>query len=179
MLHTLSHSLPPLRAALPHILPPRSIFRATPPLSRAQNTLSNIFAADSSAVSVASITSAGIELSDGLVLRGPSILLNGRAFLWNSPPAGGSWVGWGKEVWNVFEVVVPRPEILLFGTGKSILLPPPSVRTHLNGLGIQLDFMDTRNACSTYNLLLEEGRRVAAALLPLEKQVPWTAIPKE
>jgi NADH dehydrogenase [ubiquinone] 1 alpha subcomplex assembly factor 3 len=67
---------------------------------------------------------------------------------------------------EVFEVVVPRPEILLLGTGKSIALPPPFFRTYLNGLGIQLDTMDTRNACSTYNLLAEEGRRVAAALIP-------------
>ncbi|KZP00229.1 DUF498-domain-containing protein [Calocera viscosa TUFC12733] len=128
---------------------------------------------------VSKITSSAIELTDGLALRGPVILLNGRAFLWDPPIAGGSWKGWGKETWQLFEVVVPRPEILLFGTGKSIILPPPSVRTHLNNLGIQLDFMDTRNACSTYNLLLEEGRRVGAALLPLGNQVPWSDIPKE
>lgn len=77
------------------------------------------------------------------------------------------------------------PEILLLGTGKTIFQPPPYIREHLNEMGIQLDVMDTvciqwifltptcthpvsqRNACSTYNLLSEEGRRVAAALLPL------------
>ncbi|KZT60757.1 hypothetical protein CALCODRAFT_428868 [Calocera cornea HHB12733] len=134
--------------------------------------------AETGLLGVASITSSGLELTDGLILRGPAILLNNRAFLWDPPVAGGSWQGWGKDVWGMFEVVMPRPEILLFGTGKAIILPPPSVRTHLSNLGIQLDFMDTRNACSTYNLLLEEGRRVAAALLPLEKHVPWSAIPK-
>ncbi|KAF8824568.1 hypothetical protein HHX47_DHR2000471 [Lentinula edodes] len=59
-------------------------------------------------------------------------------------------------------------EILLLGTGKTIFQPPPPhIREHLNKTGIQLDVMDTRNACSTYNLLSEEGKRVAAALLPL------------
>lgn len=69
-------------------------------------------------------------------------------------------------------------------------LPPPSMRGYLKEMGIQLDIMDTvgplianspllnnfsysqRNACSTYNLLAEEGRRVAAALLPYTPR-PW------
>ncbi|KAF5336652.1 hypothetical protein D9758_016745 [Tetrapyrgos nigripes] len=55
-------------------------------------------------------------------------------------------------------------QILLLGAGKLISQPPPFIREHLNQMGIQLDVMDRRNACSTYNLRLEEGRRVAAAL---------------
>ena len=31
-----------------------------------------------------------------------------------------------------------------------------------------MDIMDTGAACRTYNVLLAEGRRVAAALLPVE-----------
>ncbi|KAI1796083.1 hypothetical protein LXA43DRAFT_988267 [Ganoderma leucocontextum] len=47
---------------------------------------------------------------------------------------------------------------------------PPALRQYLNKIGVQVDIMNTRNACSTYNLLAEEGRRVAAALLPLTPQ---------
>ncbi|EJU06604.1 DUF498-domain-containing protein [Dacryopinax primogenitus] len=174
--HLVQNARPLSRPILPNILRSTS---STAHLIRRQSTLENILAPPLAALSVAQITSSGVELSDGLVLRGPAILLNGRAFLWDPPPAGGSWKGWGKETWGLLEVVVPRPEILLFGTGRSLILPPPSVRTYLNEMGIQVDFMDTRNACSTYNLLLEEGRRVAAALLPLNKHVPWLTIPRD
>jgi uncharacterized protein len=44
---------------------------------------------------------------------------------------------------GVFEVVVPRPEILLLGTGTEMAHPPPSVRAFLAGLGIQVDVMST------------------------------------
>jgi uncharacterized protein len=34
-------------------------------------------------------------------------------------------------------------EILLFGTGNRVEMPPPAVRKYLNDLGIQVDVMDT------------------------------------
>jgi NADH dehydrogenase [ubiquinone] 1 alpha subcomplex assembly factor 3 len=71
-----------------------------------------------------------------------------------------------QERFEIFEAIVPKPEILLLGTGRSVALPPPKLREYLNKIGVQLDIMDSWNACSTYNLLAEEGRRVAAALLP-------------
>ncbi|KAF5371316.1 hypothetical protein D9758_004205 [Tetrapyrgos nigripes] len=116
-------------------------------------------------VQVSSITNGGIQLADGLILPSSCIFLEGKVFLWDVPTT--LWKDWTKDHFEVFEVVVPKPEILLLGTGKLISQPPPFIREHLNQMGIQLDVMDTRNACSTYNLLSEEGRRVAAALLPL------------
>ncbi|KAF8345592.1 hypothetical protein F5887DRAFT_168744 [Amanita rubescens] len=77
-------------------------------------------------------------------------------------------MAWGTHHFKLFEIGAPRPEILLLGTGKVISQPPPGIRKHLNLLGIQLDVMDTRNACSTYNLLSEEGRKVAACSPPSE-----------
>ncbi|KAG1755368.1 hypothetical protein EDB19DRAFT_1891677 [Suillus lakei] len=121
-------------------------------------------------VQVSSITPAGIQLADGLILPSACIFLDGKVFLWNVPSH--LWDGWGREHLSVFETVVPKPEILVFGTGRRMELPPPSIRGYLKEMGIQLDIMDTRNACSTYNLLAEEGRRVAAALLPYTPR-PW------
>ncbi|TDL29901.1 DUF498-domain-containing protein [Rickenella mellea] len=115
-------------------------------------------------VQIKRITGVGIELADGLILPAACIFLEGQIFLWDVPPTLTS--SWGKDKFHVFELVVPKPEILLFGTGKTTVLPPPSIRTYLNSVGIQVDVMDTWNACTTYNLLAEEGRRVAAALLP-------------
>jgi uncharacterized protein len=42
----------------------------------------------------------------------------------------------------------------------------PALRQALRQAGIVVDAMDTGAACRTYNVLLAEERRVAAALLP-------------
>jgi len=105
----------------------------------------------------------------GLILPSACIFLGGRVFLWNVPPVTGgasNWDAWNIDHFKVFEVVVPKPEILILGTGEKAIIPPPKVRQYLSSIGIQLDIMNTWNACSTYNLLVEEGRRVAAALIP-------------
>jgi len=126
-------------------------------------------------MSVRTITPTGaIELVDGLVIPSACIFLNGRVFLWDVSSENSSLSWNDKERYKIFEVVVPKPEILLLGTGRSAIMPSPSLRAYLNHIGIQIDIMDTRNACSTYNLLAEEGRRVAAALLPVSPSpVPW------
>lgn len=62
----------------------------------------------------------------------------------------------------------PRPEILLIGCGKSAAMIPPALRQALREQGIVIDAMDTGAACRTYNVLLSEERRVAAALIAVE-----------
>ncbi|MFV3075673.1 Mth938-like domain-containing protein [Niveispirillum fermenti] len=61
----------------------------------------------------------------------------------------------------------PRPEILLLGTGARMGLLPSALRRALKEQGVVVDVMDSPAACRTYNILLAEGRRVAAALLPV------------
>ncbi|KAG0218039.1 hypothetical protein BGX33_008732 [Mortierella sp. NVP41] len=73
-----------------------------------------------------------------------------------------------KEIFKVFELMNPRPEILIVGTGKAFAPLSPAVRSVVRSLGLQVDMMSTANAAATYNMLAEEGREVAAALLPLE-----------
>ncbi|MEW6313845.1 MAG: Mth938-like domain-containing protein [Pseudomonadota bacterium] len=57
------------------------------------------------------------------------------------------------------------PEILLLGTGPVLRFPAPAVLRPLIEAGIGAEVMDTQAACRTYNILVAEGRRVAAALL--------------
>jgi len=56
-------------------------------------------------------------------------------------------------------------EILLLGSGARLRFPHPRLTQALVKAGIGLEVMDTQAACRTYNILQEEGRRVAAALL--------------
>jgi uncharacterized protein len=59
-------------------------------------------------------------------------------------------------------------EIFLIGCGRDPVLLPASLRERFKAAGISTDTMPTRAAASTYNVLLAEGRRVAAALIAVE-----------
>ena len=58
-------------------------------------------------------------------------------------------------------------EMLIIGTGVEPWAVPDALRWRLRDAGIGIDAMPTRAAASTYNVLLAEGRPVAAALLAL------------
>lgn len=59
----------------------------------------------------------------------------------------------------------PPVEILLLGCGVRAVPVPAAVRARLKEHGIVVEPMDTGAACRTYNVLIAEGRRVAAALI--------------
>ena len=59
----------------------------------------------------------------------------------------------------------PSIEILLVGCGKSMAFIDEGLRSQLRGRGIIIDSMDSGAAVRTYNVLLLEKRRVAAALI--------------
>jgi uncharacterized protein len=58
-------------------------------------------------------------------------------------------------------------EILLLGCGERMGLVPQSLRAPLRADGIVIEPMDTGAAARTFNLLLSEDRKVAAALIAL------------
>jgi uncharacterized protein len=65
-----------------------------------------------------------------------------------------------------FAQIEPLPlEILLVGTGARMHLLHPRLTARLAARRIGVEVMDTRAACRTYNILLAEGRKVAAALV--------------
>ncbi len=57
-------------------------------------------------------------------------------------------------------------EIILLGTGATQQFPHPRLTRALINKRIGLEIMNTGAACRTYNILVAEGRSVAAALLP-------------
>jgi uncharacterized protein len=62
------------------------------------------------------------------------------------------------------QLVELGPEIVLLGTGREQCFPHPSLSQPLMQQRIGLEVMDTAAACRTYNILMAEGRQVAAAL---------------
>ncbi len=58
-----------------------------------------------------------------------------------------------------------EPEVILLGTGARQIFPDARVVAVVLGAGVGFEVMDTRAACRTYNVLVQEGRKVAAALI--------------
>jgi uncharacterized protein len=57
------------------------------------------------------------------------------------------------------------PEVVIFGSGSRLRFPHPRLTAQLARRRIGVETMDFGAACRTYNILMAEGRRVAAALL--------------
>jgi len=61
-----------------------------------------------------------------------------------------------------------NPEVVVLGTGARLQFPRTADTRALIQANIGLEVMDTGAACRTYNILMQDGRRVVAALLMIE-----------
>ncbi len=59
-------------------------------------------------------------------------------------------------------------DFLLIGTGKAIAPAPKPLADWLKSHAISFDVMDTPAALRTYNVVADEGRRVAAILIAVD-----------
>ncbi|WP_047542160.1 Mth938-like domain-containing protein [Methylotenera versatilis] len=63
------------------------------------------------------------------------------------------------------DIVQLNPEVVLLGTGSKHQFLHPKITQNLTENNIPIECMTTAAACRTYNILMSEGRNVAAALL--------------
>ncbi|MFZ1339466.1 MAG: Mth938-like domain-containing protein [Paracoccaceae bacterium] len=92
----------------------------------------------------------------GHVLRGPSLI---------TPWDAGPWGGLDDTAAPLS--LAGRIDVLLLGMGAEIAHPPAAFREALESAGFGVEVMNSPAACRTYNVLLGEGRRIAAAVLPV------------
>lgn len=62
-------------------------------------------------------------------------------------------------------VLALAPHLIVLGTGSRQVFPPPEIHVWVLEQRVGMEVMDTGAACRTYNILVSEGRRVAAALI--------------
>ncbi len=76
--------------------------------------------------------------------------------------------GWGglEDAQPLLDLV-GDVDVVFIGTGAEIAHIPGALRSQLEDAGIGVETMSSPAACRTYNVLLSEGRRVAAAVLPV------------
>ena len=79
----------------------------------------------------------------------------------------------GTRLWDGYEddlaltTLAGEVDVLFIGTGAEIAHIPAKLRAALEDAGLGVEVMNSPSACRTYNVLLSEGRRIAAALLPV------------
>jgi uncharacterized protein len=97
----------------------------------------------------------------GVIWRGPVLIFPEATMLWAA-----------RDVtavdWESLSPVVGHGgvQILLLGLSSATVIVDGELRARLREAGIALEAMGTSAACRTYNVLVAEDRRVAAALLP-------------
>ena len=106
---------------------------------------------------------AGMFRIAGLMHQGSVIVFPDRTLSWQAA----SFDALGADDFQPVIAADPRCDILLLGCGDRMRLPAEALRADLRAHGIVIDPMDTGAACRTFNVLLAEGRRVAAALIAL------------
>ena len=97
----------------------------------------------------------------GVIYHGPILVFPDLTVVWEAASAS-------DVTWETLAPVLDRGgvEILLLGLGRSTGAVPAALRTALRAARIAVEAMDTGAACRTYNVLVAEDRRVAAALIP-------------
>lgn len=97
----------------------------------------------------------------GVIHRGSVLVFPDRTLPWAATSAA-------SVTWESLAPVLEHGgvQILLLGLGRRPGMVPGALRTALRNAGIVPEPMDTGAACRTYNVLLAEDRRIAAALLP-------------
>jgi len=66
---------------------------------------------------------------------------------------------------HIDQILSFDPELIIIGTGNKLVFPKVETYSAIIKHGIGVDFMDTRAACRTYNILMSEGRDVVAGLI--------------
>jgi len=79
--------------------------------------------------------------------------------------------GWGpvsaadlREEYLV-PLIALEPQLVVIGTGERQVFPDPRLWSALWERGVGVEIMSTGAACRTYNILMSDGRRVAAGLI--------------
>jgi uncharacterized protein len=103
----------------------------------------------------------GFKVS-GVLYEGAVIVTPVKTWGWDAPPSFSA-----LKAADFSKIEGAEIDVLLLGAGNKGAFLPPALKQELKSKGWIAEVMDTGAACRTYNVLMAEGRRVAAALLPL------------
>ena len=97
-------------------------------------------------------------------LSGSVIVFPNRYFMWNISDASEI----KPHTLEVMNFIKPRPDYLIIGTGDETIQLDPSFYEHFKRMGISVDTCPTFEACSTFNMCVQDRYNVACALLHIK-----------
>ncbi len=100
----------------------------------------------------------GVRIGERLVSRSCIVAADTLITDWDAPSAT------ELAASHLESIFALSPEIVLLGTGRTQRFPSAQVREAFAARGIGLEPMDLHAACRTYNILVQEERRVVALL---------------
>ena len=104
-----------------------------------------------------------ITINDDVLTR--SVIVTPQRLIKDWPPTS-----FAQLLAEHFKIIADlQPEVVILGTGARLQFPAPHLTRALVEAKIGLEVMDTGAACRTYNILMSDSRRVAAALLMIEE----------
>ena len=105
----------------------------------------------------------GFKVS-GSAYRGSVLVFPEETLAWSVGDMGAVSLESLRPAWEDARGV----EVLLLGCGPALAWVDPALKQALRRHGPVLEPMDSGAACRTYNILLSEERRVAAALIAID-----------
>ena len=94
-------------------------------------------------------------------IAGSVIVFPNRYFMWNVVDPSEI----KPHTLEVMNFVKPRPDYLIIGTGETTVNLAPEFYEHFKRMGMTVDTCPTFEACSTFNMCIEDRYNVACALL--------------
>ena len=94
-------------------------------------------------------------------INGSVVIFPKRFYMWNIVDADEI----RPHTLEIMNFVKPRPDYLIIGTGETNVMLDESFYEHFRRMGISVDTCPTFEACSTFNMCIEDDYNVACALL--------------
>ena len=121
----------------------------------------NLICDQRTSLTIKSYDRQGITVGERLLTGAIALSWKGILDSWQAPAPGLLTAA------DLEPLVALKPDLILLGVGDELWRPAQAVVAELQRQQLGCEAMKTAAACRTWNLLLAEGRQVAAVLWPL------------
>ncbi|KAL0034730.1 hypothetical protein WJX77_004447 [Trebouxia sp. C0004] len=121
----------------------------------------DLIVAEAGLVRIEGYDSTGFIVSD-VQVQGAVFCLADLFMMWNLK----SWQELTPDALSMLHLFKPAPDLVIIGCGLHSQMVPSSLQAYFKQHNIAYEAIDTANAVSTFNILNQEGRKVAGVFLP-------------
>ncbi|KAL0052084.1 hypothetical protein WJX82_007691 [Trebouxia sp. C0006] len=121
----------------------------------------DLIVAEAGLVRIEGYDGTGFIVND-VQVQGAVFCLADLFMMWNLK----SWQELIPDALSMLHLFKPAPDLVIIGCGLHSQMVPPSLQAYFKQHNIAYEAIDTANAVSTFNILNQEGRKVAGVFLP-------------